>query len=98
MRFAFTRAHKAGQYAFDGHARGHFALLLSTNSVCKCEQAAMGAQLRGRVREDIAQVILVMFPYASGIRKLGELDVEHKTLKMQLPPGKHPEQFTRAFI
>ena len=77
MRLAALGVGEALEDGLDGKLGGHFTLRLSANAIGEDKDAAVRSQLLDRVRQEVAEVILVMLPLGSRVRELSELNVEH---------------------
>ena len=80
MRFSAGSGAKAGEHALDRGARSHLAALLPPYAVGQRKQPAVSARLGGRGGEHVAKIVLVLLPYSSAVRKLPELDLQHRVL------------------
>src|SRR5207249_10435233 len=56
------------------------AALLPPYAVGQRKQPAVSARLGGRGGEHVAKIVLVLLPYSSAVRKLPELDLQHRVL------------------
>src|SRR6202140_4174296 len=79
MRFHGLRTFEARQHLFHCGSGSHFPLPLSTHAVGQNKQAPVGTDVRGRGREYVPKIVLIPRANRARIRKLRELDVEHRT-------------------
>src|ERR1700674_1659242 len=79
MRFHGLRTFEARQHLFHCGSGSHFPLPLSTHAVGQDKQPPVGTDVRGRGREYVPEIVLISRAHRARIRKLRELDVEHRT-------------------
>src|ERR1700686_4123328 len=79
MRFHGRSAPEGGNHLFHRSAGSHFPLPLSANSVGQDKQPAVRTDLRGRGWDYVPKIVLIPRANRARIRKLRELDVEHRT-------------------
>ena len=73
----FLGAAESADNLLHGSTRGHFTLALAADAIGKSENPPVRTRLRGRLRRDVANGILVLRTRQTGIGEFREFNFQH---------------------